>query len=187
MSECILRPMRPTDLPAVLEIQAQCYRGMLLESGAALASRLTLSPATCWVAARAGRNETLAAYLFTHMWPQDSLPPLDGVLEPHWARSDESGRAPAEPAAALTWFVHDMAVAPAGQGKRLAQGLYVAARAAALDAGLRSSRLVAVQSAAPWWRRLGYEKIASADDAFDAKLSAYGADAVLMGRALQPA
>ncbi|MGT2506518.1 GNAT family N-acetyltransferase [Cupriavidus basilensis] len=182
MSECILRPMRPTDLPAVLEIQAQCYRGMLLESGAALASRLTLSPATCWAAARAGQNETLAAYLFTHMWPQDSLPPLDGVLEPHWERSDESRRA-----AALTWFVHDMAVAPAGQGKGLAQGLYVAARAAALDAGLRSSRLVAVQSAAPWWRRLGYEKIAAADDASDAKLSAYGADAVLMGRVLQPA
>ncbi|MGT2495070.1 hypothetical protein ACU4GD_43575 [Cupriavidus basilensis] len=107
----------------MLEIQAQCYRGMLLESGAALASRLTLSPATCWAAARAGQNETLAAYLFTHMWPQDSLPPLDGVLEPHWERSDESRRA-----AALTWFVHDMAVAPAGQGKGLAQGLYVAAR-----------------------------------------------------------
>lgn len=182
MSECILRPMRPTDLPAVLEIQARCYRGMLLESGVALASRLTLSPATCWVAAHAGRDETLAAYLFTHMWPQDSLPPLDGVLERHWDRGGEPGCA-----MTLTWFVHDMAVAPAGQGKGLAQGLYKATRAAALDAGLRSSRLVAVQSAAPWWRRLGYEKMVPPNDRLAAKLAAYGTGAVLMGRALPPA
>jgi GNAT superfamily N-acetyltransferase len=182
MSECILRPMRPTDLSAVLEIQAQCYRGILLESGAALASRLMLSPATCWVAAHAGQDETLAAYLFTHMWPRDSLPPLDGVLERRWVRGGEPGSA-----VTLTWFVHDMAVAPAGQGKGLAQRLYIAARAAALDAGLRSSRLVAVQSAAPWWRRLGYEKMAPSNDILAAKLSAYGADAVQMGRALPAA
>ena len=79
--------MLATDLPAVLEIQAQCYRGMLLESAAALGSRLALSPATCWVAA--GRDGELAAYLFTHMWPQDSLPALDGVLERHWERAGE--------------------------------------------------------------------------------------------------
>ncbi|MDF3839673.1 GNAT family N-acetyltransferase [Cupriavidus basilensis] len=179
MSEYILRPMRPTDLPAVLEIQARCYRDILLESGAALASRLALSPATCWVAAHADRDEALAAYLFTHMWPQDSLPPLDGVLERHWDRDGEP--------AALTWFVHDMAVAPDGQGKGLAQSLYQAARLAALATGLDSSRLIAVQSAAAWWRRLGYENLVPVGAALSAKLSAYGDDAVLMCRTLQPA
>ena len=177
MREYTLRPMRATDLPAVLEIQAKCYRGMLLESAAALGSRLALSPATCWVAA--GQEGKLAAYLFTHMWPRDSLPALDDVLERHWERGGE-------PASTLTWFVHDMAVAPAGQGKGLAPALYAAARAPALDAGLRSSRLVAVQSAAAWWRRLGYENLTPASAALSAKLSAYGDDAVLMGSALQP-
>ncbi|MCY0856743.1 GNAT family N-acetyltransferase [Cupriavidus sp. D39] len=177
MREYTLRPMRATDLPAVLEIQAKCYRGMLLESAAALGSRLALSPATCWVAAE--QEGKLAAYLFTHMWPRDSLPALDDVLERHWERGGE-------PASTLTWFVHDMAVAPAGQGKGLAPALYAAARAPALDAGLRSSRLVAVQSAAAWWRRLGYENLTPASAALSAKLSAYGDDAVLMGSALQP-
>jgi len=170
MRESILRPMTPADLPAVLGIQAQCYRGTLHESGAALASRLALSPATCWVAAPAGRPEALAAYLFTHMWPQDSLPPFDGLLARHWDGGE------------LTWFVHDMAVAPAGQGQGLALRLWQAARAAALDAGLRSSRLVAVQSAAGWWGRLGYQQIAPAGAALSAKLAAYGDDAVLMER-----
>ncbi|WP_043350262.1 GNAT family N-acetyltransferase [Cupriavidus basilensis] len=177
MREYTPRPMLATDLPAVLEIQAQCYRGMLLESAAALGSRLALSPATCWVAA--GRNGELAAYLFTHMWPQNSLPALDGVLERHWERAGE-------PAGMLTWFVHDMAVAPAGQGRGLAPTLYAAARTTALAAGLRSSRLVAVQSAAAWWRRLGYENLTPPSAAASAKLAAYGNDAVLMGRTLQP-
>ncbi|MGO4327045.1 GNAT family N-acetyltransferase [Cupriavidus sp. 2TAF22] len=174
MNEMILRPMRAADLPAVLEIQALCYRGALHESRAALASRLALSPATCWVAASADRQEAPAAYLLTHAWPQDSLPPLDGMLARHW---EDGG---------LTWFVHDMAVAPAGQGHGLAQRLYQAARAAALDAGLRSSRLVAVQSAAAWWARLGYRQLAPASAALSAKLAAYGDDAVLMGCTLPP-
>ncbi|WP_454724211.1 MULTISPECIES: GNAT family N-acetyltransferase [Cupriavidus] len=173
MRECILRPMTPADLPAVLGIQAQCYRGTLHESGAALASRLALSPATCWVAAPAGQPQVLAAYLFTHMWPQDSLPPLDGTLARHWDSGEQ-----------LTWFVHDMAVAPAGQGQGLAVRLYQAAHAAALDAGLRSSRLVAVQAAAGWWGRLGYQQIAPTGAALSAKLAVYGDDAVWMGRGL---
>ncbi|WP_420994447.1 GNAT family N-acetyltransferase [Cupriavidus sp. 30B13] len=172
MSEFILRPMAAADLPAILGIQAQCYRGALHESGAALASRLALSPATCWVAAPPGRPQALAAYLFSHMWPRDGLPPLDGVLARDW----EGGE--------LTWFVHDMAVAPAGQGQGLALRLYQAARAAALDAGLRSSRLVAVQSAAGWWGRLGYQQIAPVGAALSAKLAVYGDEAVWMGREL---
>jgi GNAT superfamily N-acetyltransferase len=165
MSEIVLRPMAAFDLPAVLAVQSQCYGDALLESSEALASRLALSPETCWVAALP--DGSLAAYLFTHAWPEDALPPLDGVLARDW--SDDK---------TLTWFVHDMAVAPGGRGTGIAQRLYAASRDAALAAGLRSSRLIAVQSASAWWRRLGYAPIVAGKHM--EKLADYGDDAVLM-------
>jgi len=177
MTNFTVRPMVLSDLPAVLAVQASCYSGGLLEGESALASRLALSPSTCWVAHEPAQRGTLAAYLFTHAWPEDSLPPLDGVLDDGW-------RQHAAPDT-LTWFVHDMAVAPAGRGAGLAPRLYAVARAAAHAAGLRRSRLIAVQSAAPWWRRLGYAPAPAQTAARHAgKLAAYGASAVLMERTL---
>ncbi|SOY51798.1 Putative GCN5-related N-acetyltransferase [Cupriavidus taiwanensis] len=177
MTKFIVRPMVMSDLPAVLAVQAGCYTEGLLESQAALGSRLALSPATCWVAHDPAQRGTLAAYLFTHAWPEHSLPPLDGLLDDRW-------RQHAAPDT-LTWFVHDMAVAPAGRGAGLAPRLYAAAQAAAHAAGLRRSRLIAVQSAAPWWRRLGYAPVPARLAARHAgKLAAYGPSAVLMERTL---
>lgn len=170
MSEIIVRLMQEDDLPAVLAVQAQCYGNGLIETRQALASRLRLSPATCWVAALPeGR---LAAYLFTHAWPEATLPALDGVLARDWP-----------PATPLTWFVHDMAVAPAGQGTGLAARLYATAEQSARALGLTSSRLIAVQSAATWWRRIGYAPLTAHEAAPHAhKLAAYGAEAILMER-----
>ncbi|MFX5610883.1 GNAT family N-acetyltransferase, partial [Acinetobacter baumannii] len=82
---------------------------------------------------------------------------------------------------AVTWFIHDMAVSPAGQGQGLAKRLYAKARHGAMQAGLRCSRLVAVQSAARWWQGLGYAPVALAGEAAT-KLSRYGEGAVVMGR-----
>lgn len=180
MSELLLRPMTPDDLPAVLRVQAQCYPAELIESANALASRLALAPALCWVAAHANASRTpaqLAAYLFTHPWPRDTLPPLDGVL-PHEGRD---GIRAAD--AGLTWFVHDMAVAPGGQGRGLARRLYAKASDAARAAGLRCSRLIAVRGAARWWEGMGYARLSPGKDAAT-KLSRYGSDAVVMGREL---
>lgn len=169
MPEIVLRPMRAADLPAVLAIQAQCYGDALVESAHALESRLLLSPDFCWVAALADRS--LAGYLLTHAWPEASLPPWNGHLTSDW---DED--------AALTWFVHDMAVAPAGQGTGVAGRLYDAARNRATASGLTTSRLIAVQSAGDYWRRLGYVQAQAAG--FSEKLAMYGAGALLMERRL---
>jgi GNAT superfamily N-acetyltransferase len=169
MSEYSLRPMVAADLPAVLAVQLQCYPPELIESAEALASRLALAPDLCWVATR---GRALAAYLFTHPWPSSGLPALDARL----SRQHES-----DPAGELTWFVHDMAVAPTGRGGGLARRLYEAARMAAVRAGLRSSRLVAVQAAAAWWQRLGYAAVTHAAGApAPATLARYGDGAVLM-------
>lgn len=172
MSEFLLRPMAAADLPEVLAVQAQCYRPELIESADALASRLALASALCWVAAHADAPRRLAAYLLTHPWPRETLPPLDGVL-----RHD----GPAAGGLAVTWFIHDMAVSPAGQGQGLAKRLYAKARHGAMQAGLRCSRLIAVQSAARWWQGLGYAPVALAGEAAT-KLSRYGEGAVVMGR-----
>ncbi|WP_422647924.1 GNAT family N-acetyltransferase [Cupriavidus sp. H18C1] len=174
MSEFLLRPMAAADLPDVLAVQAQCYRPELIESADALASRLALAPALCWVAAHAEAPRRLAAYLLTHPWPRETLPPLDGVLR---HGDPGAGETP------LTWFIHDMAVAPAGQGRGLAKRLYEKARHGAMQAGLRCSRLIAVQSAARWWQGLGYAQVALAEEAAT-KLSRYGDGAVVMGREL---
>ncbi|WP_354683386.1 GNAT family N-acetyltransferase [Cupriavidus necator] len=177
MSNFTVRPMVTADLPAVLAVQASCYTGVLLESEAALASRLALSPQTCFVAPDPRHPGAVAAYLFTHPWPEAGLPPLDGVLDDRWRRAAAPD--------ALTWFVHDMAVAPAGRGAGLAPRLYQAALAAARACGLTRSRLIAVQSAASWWRRLGYAPVAAGTASRHAvKLGDYGADAVLMERVL---
>ncbi len=177
MSEFIVRRMTAADLPGVLEIQAQCYRSDLLEGVDAFASRLTRSPRTC-VVASSSDGPALAGYLFTHPWPRNSLPPLDGVLKP--SAQDEAESAP------LTWFVHDMAVAPAGRGDGLALRLYEAALQAALEAGLQHSRLIAVQAAADWWRRLGYAPMAAHHAATHArKLACYGPGALIMERTLR--
>lgn len=158
--------MYQADLPDVLAVQSQCYGDALIESAEALGSRLALSPATCHVA-RAPDGDLLA-YLFTHPWCADSLPALDGTLAP-----------PGSPD--LIWFVHDMAVAPAGRGTGVAARLYAAARDAVRAAGLRHARLVAVQAAADWWRRHGYAPASAATTArHAAKLAAYGSDAILM-------
>lgn len=175
MSDFLVRRMTAADLDGVLEIQAHCYPANLLEGIEALASRLTLSPETCMVAISSG-DQALAGYLFTHPWPRGSLPPLDGILEPSAARGS---------ATVMTWFVHDMAVAPAGRGSGLAPRLYEAALQAALEAGLRHSRLIAVQAAADWWRRLGYAPMEAHEAAVHTgKLACYGPGALIMERAL---
>lgn len=175
MSDFLVRCMTAADLPGVLEIQAQCYPGNLLEGIEAFASRLTLAPSTCMVAISGG-DRALAGYLFTHPWPRSSLPPLDGVLEPSADQGLDT---------VMTWFVHDMAVAPAGRGSGLAPRLYEAALQAALEAGLQHSRLIAVQAAADWWRRLGYAPMAAQQAAVHArKLASYGSGALIMERRL---
>ena len=162
--------MRAADLPAILGVQSQCYGHALVESMDALASRLQLSPSTCWVVALP--DNAVAAYLFTHAWPEASLPPWNGGLVRDWPDNTP-----------LTWFIHDMAVAPIGRGAGLANRLYDAAREAAVSMGLRTSRLIAVQSADSFWRRLGYAPLGTIDAAPHAsKLATYGADALLMER-----
>jgi len=159
-----IRPMRASDLTAVLALQQHCYQDHLIESADALASRRRLSPATCWVAER---DSELLGYLFAHPWRGEALPVLDAPLA-------------TLPEAPDTLFIHDLALHPAARGQRLAPRLIDAVMNEARERRLRYTRLVAVQDAAGFWSRHGYR----AYPLPVTKLASYGPGAVGMQRAL---
>ncbi|VVE74247.1 GNAT family N-acetyltransferase [Pandoraea anapnoica] len=167
--------MQPGDLPHVLTVQALAYADLMLESEATLASRLTLSPQTCWVAVDAGTtgptDAGIAGYLFTHPWRLAAPPPLDTVLD-------------TLPEAPDCWYVHDMALAPRTRGAGVAGQLYAAALSAAQSLGLRASALVAVQQSQGFWARFGYQVTVDVSPQIAAKLAGYGDGAVFMTREL---
>ncbi|MRT00407.1 GNAT family N-acetyltransferase [Ralstonia pickettii] len=168
MSEITIRPIVAEDLAGILAVQQACYGEGFLEPGDALASRWARSPALCLVALRGGE---VIGYLLSHAWHAWTLPKLHVPL-------------PVADAADVLWFVHDMAIAPAGRGQRLGEQLYAIAIASAHAQGLRESRLVAVQGADAFWRRLGYQS-ADLDEGALARLrTVYGEKAYLMERAL---
>ncbi|MHA6913249.1 GNAT family N-acetyltransferase [Ralstonia pseudosolanacearum] len=166
MSDVTIRPVTDADLPGVLAVQQACYGNALLEPAEALASRWARSPALCLVAVH---GTQLVGYLLSHAWHAWAPPKLHVPLPP--ADATHADR---------IWFVHDMAIAPAGRGQRLGERLHAAAGTAARAQGLHRSCLVAVQGAEAFWRRLGYQP-ASADAAQQQALHAvYGDDAQLM-------
>ncbi|WP_439893497.1 GNAT family N-acetyltransferase (plasmid) [Ralstonia sp. 25C] len=168
MSELTIRPIVAHDLPGILAVQQACYGDGFLEPGNALASRWARSPAMCLVAVD---GTEIVGYLLSHAWHAWSPPKLHAPL-------------PKVDAADVLWFVHDMAIAPAGRGRRLGERLYTTARNAARSYGLRQSRLVAVQGADAFWQRLGYRPAPFDAESLATLHSVYGDDALLMERTL---
>lgn len=168
MSEFTLRPIVADDLPGILAVQQACYGDGFLEPAEALASRWTRSPAMCLVALR---DAEVIGYLLSHAWHAWAPPKLHVPL-------------PAADAPDVLWFVHDMAIAHAGRGQRLGERLYATALATAQAQGLRHARLVAVQGADVFWRRLGYRAAALAPGPLATLRGVYGQDALLMERTL---
>ncbi len=168
VSDLLIRPAADTDLPGILAVQQACYGDGFLEPGHVLASRWARSPALCLVALD---GTEVVGYLLSHAWHAWTPPKLHVPL-------------PAADAPDVLWFVHDMAIAPAGRGQCLGERLYAAACAAAQAHGLTQSRLVAVQGAAIFWRRLGYQPAAIPADALTTLRTVYGDDAEWMERTL---
>ena len=169
MSQLTIRPIVADDLPGILAVQQACYGDGFLEPGDALASRWARSPAMCRVALR-GRE--VVGYLLSHAWHAWTPPKLHVPLPPNDS-ADEA-----------LWFVHDMAIAPAGRGQRLGERLYSRACAAARASGCRHSLLVAVQRADMFWQRLRYRPAAIDTEGASMLRATYGDDAVLMERSL---
>jgi predicted N-acetyltransferase YhbS len=166
MSALILTPLQPRHLPQALVLQAQAYPAFLVEPEDAFASRLRVAAPFNLAAERDG---ALIAYLLAHGWLRESPPPVGAVLDPATAGD--------------TLYLHDLAVSDAARGTGIGRMLVEAAFANANAAGIARAELVAVEGAADYWRRLGFEA-GSPSPALAAKVAQYGPAAQWMWRAL---
>lgn len=161
------RPMRPEDLPAVLEIAARVHPGFP-EREEVFAERLRLSPEGCLLLVP---GRLALGYAISHPWRAFQPPPLDSLL----------GALPASPA---TWYVHDVALLPGTRGSGMGAEAVCRLAETAKKKGLASLSLVAVGGSAPFWQRQGFGAVEREDLA--AKLASYGSDARFMVRPLGP-
>lgn len=164
-----IRPMLPSDVAGVLDVQAQAYTDILLEDAGFFLNRLALAPDHCWVAV--GDAARIGAYLIAYPWI-DGLPPALNVA------------LPSLPVECTHWFLHDCAVHPAAQGMGLGGQLLRAAAAQARALGYAHASLVSLESAVAYWVRQGYAPASDSSPDLTAKLAGYGAGARYMTRAL---
>ena len=104
-------------------------------------------------------------YLFCHPWHSDTPPALGKKLAQLPANADR-------------FYIHDLAILPAGRGKKLADQLIEHALQWAKQSQFNQAMLVAVLGADAFWRKHQFSSKPST------QLSGYGEGAVCMQRLL---
>jgi GNAT superfamily N-acetyltransferase len=155
--------MTPADLPAVAALADEIHPAYP-EQPAVFAERLRLFPEGCLILAD---GSLAVGYAISHPGLVDRPPPLDTLI----------GRLPE---AADCLYLHDVAIA--ASVARQGHGTALLDRLSATAAAHRLPRLalIAVNNAAPFWRRLGFRPAETPLPA--GKLASYGADACYMLR-----
>jgi ribosomal protein S18 acetylase RimI-like enzyme len=160
------RPMTEADLPQVGMLAAAIHPDFP-EDDAVFAERLRLYPAGCHVLAR---GEALAAYVVSHPWIDRQPPALNDLL----------GVLPDRPS---TYYIHDLALAPAARGSGAGGKIVAQLAALARSEALPTMSLVAVNGSERFWQRQGFAPVAVPE--LEAKLRSYSAAARFMVRVLQ--
>lgn len=159
------RPMTAADLDGVAAVAAVGFPDHF-EDRACFENRLALHPQGCFVLADGAR---IAGYLIAYPWRAEAAPALNARIE-------------AIPDDAAVMYLHDLALLPETRGggwtREIVERLADQARAA----GWPSLTLVAVNDAAGFWSRHGFQ--AREAPGMAAKLASYGPDARYMTRAL---
>lgn len=157
--------MREADIGSVLAVQEQAYGAAhLLEGRDFFLNRLTISPATCWVART---DNCVLGYLISYLWDDTSLPKLNEVLH-------------TLPKNLNTWFLHDCAVADTGRSRGVATALIKTGQEHARRNGFARNALVALAEAKAYWPRFGYKEVAVSNPAWKEQLQSYGDGASYM-------
>ncbi len=159
-----LRGLQPTDLPAVLRIQAACYVDIVPESATSLLAKITAAPDTCFLAEADG---AALGYLITLPVRYPDLPALDAPTCAIATHAD-------------TLYLHDLAIGEAGRGTGAGQALVRAALDAGRARGLAHACLVAIQGSVGYWERFGFAVVDTPPASVAGKLASYGASARLM-------
>jgi len=136
------------------------------EERAVFAERCRLHPEGCLVL---DQGAGLGGYVLSHPWHAHCPPKLDTLL----------GRLPA---AADTYYLHDLALLPGARGQGHAGAMVEHLAGHARRLGLTSLTLIAVNHSGAFWQRQGFAVVTSPGAA--AILASYGADAALMQRRL---
>ncbi len=159
------RAMTTLDLPAVEAIAAAAHPAFP-EDVAVFAERLQLYPDGSRFLELDGRP---AGYLISHPWRFGTIPALNS-------------RIGALPAAADTYYLHDLALLPAARGTGAAGMVAGDILRHASEGGWATASLVAVNGSTPFWKRQGYLVVDAPE--LEEKLGGYEAAARLMARVL---
>lgn len=158
-----LRPIRETDLDAVLRVQAACYPPRMRESPEVVRSRIHAAAGTSLIVETDGE---VAGYVFAYRSTRGAVTPLDAPFE---VAIDGD-----------TLYIHDLSVAPAAAGQGLARRLVEWLRALAREQGLAQCALVSVQGSRAFWERLGFRVSACGGEADRLALASYPPVALYM-------
>lgn len=159
------RPMRTDDLDAVVEIARLSFPDHP-EDRACFQNRLALYPRGCFVLADEG---PAAGYLIAYPWRADAAPALNTVIE-------------GLPADAAVIYLHDLALHPDARGTGASGAIVERLAEQAAEDGWPAVALVAVNAAAGFWARHGFD--VRRPENMDAKLASYGPEARYMVRPL---
>jgi GNAT superfamily N-acetyltransferase len=181
----LLRAAAAADIDELLRVQAACHAPELLESAACLRSIVAhgVSQVALSDASGAGGAEAVCGYALCHPGATAALGAL--LPPPGGDGTGSNGGSGAGDSDASSFFLHDVAVAPAARGAGVAHALVRAVLAAAAARGAREAHLVALPGTAPLWSRFGF---APCDEGAFADAASYGPGAAHMRAQLpQPA
>lgn len=156
--------MAAADLDGVIRIARLAFPDHF-EDRSCFAERLDLYPRGCFTLELAGE---IAGYLIAYPWTTGSAPPLNSLIH-------------ALPQDADLIYLHDLALHSEARGQGLTSAMIDRLAAQASDDGWNAIALVAVNRAASFWSKMGFEVVE--DPAMAAKLASYGTEAAYMRRA----
>lgn len=158
--------MTAADIDGVVEVARLSFPDHF-EGRDCFENRLTLYPSGCF--SLADPDGAVRGYLFAYPWRGESAPALNTVIA-------------ALPSDADRLYLHDLALHPEARGGGWTRPMVEQLAARAGAEGWPMVALVAVNDAAGFWGRLGFDVVDS--PAIRAKLLSYGPDARYMTRAL---
>lgn len=165
-AELAWRAMTPADLDGVVAV-AQLSFPDHPEERACFANRLALHAEGCFVLA--ADNGPVMGYLVAYPWRRNAAPALNVLID-------------AIPADAEVLYLHDLALHPDARGGGRTGPVIERLAEDAKAAGWPALALVAVNDAAAFWGRNGFE--VQTPPGMAEKLASYGADARYMVRPL---
>lgn len=158
-----IRTATVTDLPAILQIQEECYYEVPLESSESFAAKLAISPETCFVGCY---NHEVVGYLIALPLPYGEIPKLNTsrCSNPVWVDC---------------LYIHDLAVGKKVRGTGIGTIFVNAIFKQAQTMKVSQISLVAIQGASSYWAKFNFKPVAPTSD-LQKKLRPYGERATYM-------